>query len=91
MKKDYQFDNEELEILNAIEKHQIVESKNQEKEIASLVRTAKNTLKRRPITLRIPEVELINIREKAAEEGIPYQTLILSVIHKYNSGKLVER
>jgi predicted DNA binding CopG/RHH family protein len=33
----------------------------------------------------------MNIQEKAAEEGLTYQTLIVSILHKYVSGKLVER
>jgi len=37
------------------------------------------------------EKDFIDIKTKSLEEGIPYQTLISSIIHKYVSGKLVEK
>jgi len=46
--------------------------------------------KTRNINIRISEYDLENVKRKSAEEGIPYQTLISSVIHKYVSGKLVD-
>ena len=42
------------------------------------------------ITLRLSSADLEGIQARAIEEGIPYQTLISSVIHKYVSGRLVE-
>jgi hypothetical protein len=38
--------------------------------------------------IRMSERDLIKIRAKAIEEGIPYQTLISMLIHKYNEGKV---
>lgn len=35
--------------------------------------------------------DLIGIQKRALEEGVPYQTLITSILHKYVSGMLVER
>jgi len=46
--------------------------------------------KTRNINIRISEYDLEKVKGKSAEEGIPYQTLISSVIHKYVSGKLVD-
>jgi predicted DNA binding CopG/RHH family protein len=46
--------------------------------------------KDRHITLRLSSADLAGIQTKAIEEGIPYQTLISSVIHKYVTGKLVD-
>lgn len=43
------------------------------------------------INIRISSKDLDAIQKKALEEGIPYQTLIASVLHKYISGRLVER
>jgi len=45
---------------------------------------------RRPVTLRMEETDLEAIRHLAEREGMPYQTLIGSVVHKYVSGALVD-
>ncbi len=45
---------------------------------------ARNTLrKNKSITIRLAERDLQKIKTKAAEEGMPYQTLVTSIIHKY--------
>lgn len=46
--------------------------------------------KDRRITLRLSSIDLESIQVRAIEEGIPYQTLISSVIHKYVTGRLVD-
>jgi predicted DNA binding CopG/RHH family protein len=43
------------------------------------------------IALRLSSADLEGIQSRAIEEGIPYQTLISSVIHKYVTGRLVDR
>ncbi|MCU0574317.1 MAG: hypothetical protein MUC41_15165 [Syntrophobacteraceae bacterium] len=43
------------------------------------------------INIRIFEKDLAAIQKKALEEGIPYQTLISSILHKYISGRLTEK
>lgn len=40
------------------------------------------------INIRIPERDLLLIQEKALAEGLPYQTLISSILHKFASGRL---
>ena len=47
--------------------------------------------KDRRINIRISSKDLIAIQKRALEEGIPYQTLISSLLHKYVSGRLVEK
>lgn len=50
---------------------------------------ARNTfLKNKRINIRISEKDLARLKAKSLEEGIPYQTLVSSLIHKYVSGKL---
>jgi len=44
--------------------------------------------KRTSINLRLPDKDLEAIKLKALEEGLPYQTLIVSVLHKYVNGKM---
>ena len=47
--------------------------------------------KDRRINIRISSRDLDGIKTRAIEEGIPYQTLISSVLHKYVSGRVIER
>jgi len=48
------------------------------------------TRKTKNINIRINELDLSNLKRNAEEEGIPYQTLISSVLHKYLAGRLVD-
>ena len=43
------------------------------------------------MNIRMSEMDLSRFRKKAAEEGLPYQTLIASVLHKYINGRLESR
>jgi predicted DNA binding CopG/RHH family protein len=43
------------------------------------------------LNIRISEKDLVAIQKRALEEGIPYQTLIASILHKYVSGRLSEK
>jgi predicted DNA binding CopG/RHH family protein len=46
--------------------------------------------KSRTINIRINQMDLEGLKRSAQEEGVPYQTLITSVLHKYLSGRLVD-
>lgn len=89
--KKLKLDKEEIEILDSYEKGEwktVPRSKNEIKKHASY---AKSTLKKdKRINIRISQIDLDRIQSKAIEEGIPYQTLISSMIHKYTSGRLKE-
>ena len=75
---------EEIELLEAIEKGEFVSVKNVEKAKADAIIAAKNTLnKTKNINIRLSEKDLIKAKAKASETGIPYQTLISSVIHQF--------
>ena len=53
---------------------------------------AKNTLlKDQRMNIRIAQRDLEGLKTKALEEGMPYQTLVSSVLHKYVTGKLIEK
>jgi len=43
------------------------------------------------VNIRISEKDLLDLQKRALREGIPYQTLIASVLHKYTSGVLTEK
>jgi predicted DNA binding CopG/RHH family protein len=84
-------DREEQEILESFEQGEW-QSVGEQNRLAQLRSYAKATLaKDRRITLRISSFDLDAIQTKAIEEGIPYQTLISSILHKYITGRLVER
>lgn len=78
---------EEQEIENNFDKLRSV-SEEKNKKINTLLDKAK---KNKAISLRIAEYDLLKLKERAEKEGIPYQTLINSIIHKYISNQLMEK
>jgi predicted DNA binding CopG/RHH family protein len=43
------------------------------------------------VNIRISREELEALQKRALEEGIPYQTLMASILHKYVAGRLIEK
>ena len=85
-------DDEEKDILESYERGEWVPVKNAKKEIKKLRQYAKNTLQKdKRINIRMSSKDLDQVQVIAVQEGIPYQTLISSIIHKYVSGYLIER
>lgn len=85
------FDKEEKELLKSYEKGEWKSEKDFEKKKLEHQRYAKNTMtKNKRINIRLTEKDLANLKAKSLEEGMPYQTLIASIIHKYISGKFKE-
>lgn len=81
--KLYQLDPEEEEILKAYDEGKLVRVNDFEKEKKMLEEAAKNTLnKTKNINIRLTERDLHKLKVKAAREGIPYQTLAASLIHR---------
>ena len=86
--KDVKLDKEEKQLLKAIEAGEF-ESILTKKRRAELVAAAKDTVRKdKRINIRISNRDLKAVQLKASEEGIPYQTLVSSIIHKYISGTL---
>lgn len=84
-------DSYELEVLNAFEQKQL-SSVATKAELDKFKAAARATaIKDRRINIRLSSGDLSEIQVKALEEGIPYQTLIASVLHKYVTGRLIER
>lgn len=84
-KVKYQLDNEEREILETYESGELASAPVPE----AMVLAARETMrKNKNINIRISENDLEAIKLLAAREGMPYQTLIGSLIHKYASGYL---
>ena len=82
--KYYELDPEEKEILEEFEKGNFKRVKNFAQAKKDAIEAARNTLsKAKNINIRLSEKVLLKIKAKAATEGIPYQTLVSSVLHKY--------
>lgn len=86
-----QLDRDEGELLQALEQGRL-KSVATKSELARFKAAARATsLKDRRVNIRLSSGDLSDIQVKALEEGIPYQTLIASVLHKYVTGRLTER
>ncbi len=82
---------EEQEILESFERDEWAPTKNQARRKAELMTYAKNTMKKdKRLNIRISERDLTELQRKAVSEGLPYQTYVASIIHKFVNGKLVE-
>ena len=87
-----QLTEEELDILERYERGELKAVANMEQEIQWAREAARNTLnKTKRVNLRVTERDFNLAHARAREEGIPYQTLLSSVIHKYLRGRLVEK
>ena len=83
---------EEQEILDSYEADEWQPVENREAEIAKYRQYARATFKKdKRVNIRISEKNLEALQMRALEEGIPYQTLIASILHKYINGRLVDR
>lgn len=81
----------EQEVLTSFEKGAL-KSIATKGELEKLKAAARATaVKDRRVNIRLSSIDLSDIQVKALEEGIPYQTLIASVLHKCVSGRLIEK
>jgi len=82
---------EEKGIMEAVEKGTYTSVGNLDKEKKRYSEYAAKTLRKdKRVNIRISERDLEAIQRKAMEEGIPYQTLISSLLHKYVNGRIAE-
>ncbi|MHB1353306.1 MAG: hypothetical protein ACYC5S_05835 [Thiobacillus sp.] len=83
-------DDYEREVLDAFDKGQLksVASKAELEKFKAAARAT--AIKDRRVNIRLSSGDLSDIQVKALEEGVPYQTLIASVLHKYVTGRLAE-
>ncbi len=85
-------DQEEKDLMESIEHEEWRSVKNIKIEKEKAIAAARNTLKKdKRINLRFTQKDYRRIQIKAIEEGIPYQTLISSIVHKYLNGSLAPR
>jgi predicted DNA binding CopG/RHH family protein len=85
-------DQEEEDLMESIERNEWQPVKNFDQEREKAIEAARNTLKKdKRINLRLTQKDYHQIQIKAIEEGIPYQTLISSLVHKYLNGSLAPK
>lgn len=82
---------EEKEILESVERGEWRRVPHFEREAKKYQDAARATLRKdRRVNIRMTERDLVQFQKKAVDEGLPCQTLISSVLHKYINGRLVE-
>jgi predicted DNA binding CopG/RHH family protein len=82
---------EEKEILDSFEKGEWIPVADLSKRRKELAEYARNTLRKdKRLNIRISERDLIELQRNAVKEGLPYQTYVSSIIHKFINGTLVE-
>jgi len=85
-------DKDEQEILESFERGEWKSVQNIKSEITKHQNYARRTLKKdKRVNIRISSKVLEEIQTIAVENGIPYQTLMSSVLHRYVSGYLIEK
>jgi predicted DNA binding CopG/RHH family protein len=90
MKKS-KLDKEEQEVLDSFERGEWKPVANRKREIERHRRYARNTLaKDCRVNIRISSKVLDDIQAIAVEDGLPYQTLMASVLHRFAAGRLVD-
>jgi predicted DNA binding CopG/RHH family protein len=86
-------DSEERSLIEGIKKTDLTRARRPSKKLQSQVRRAAKDYieKESKMNIRIAPSELAQIKAKAEREGLKYQTLVKSVLHKYVTGQLVEK
>ena len=89
--KNPKLDKYERELLQSYNRGEWVSTNPTKAEMRKWRAIARATLKNQRINIRLSQQDLRGIQARAVEEGLPYQTLISSIIHKYVSGRLVSK
>ena len=83
---------EEKDILDSVENGEWERIPNFKKEVARYKKAAHATVRKdKRVNIRMTERDLIHFQKTAVYEGLPYQTFISSILHKFINGRLVER
>ena len=83
---------QEKQIIESVERGDWRSVRDIKKQIKRYREYAKATVRKdKRVNIRMSEKDLIRIRKKAMEEGLPYQTLISSVLHRYANDRLADK
>ena len=84
-------DEEEAALEQALERGEFEETMTREEAQMDWSAVLANSNRKLPITVRLSDSVIDKLKIKAMQEGMPYQTLLSSVLHKYVTGQLKER
>jgi predicted DNA binding CopG/RHH family protein len=88
-KPEPQLSDYEQDIVENLEKATSYSEKEKSEKLAKYSKAASNYMKKgKRITIRVYESDLDKLRLKAAQKGLPYQTLVTSILHQYATGQL---
>ena len=83
--KYFELDQNEMKLLKEFEAEEFKSVKHVKQEVSRYEQYARNTLsKTRNINIRLSDRALQKIKALAAQKGLPYQTLISSLLHQYS-------
>ncbi len=91
--EDMQITPDEMAVIEAYERGELKRSENADEMIAMARIAAENTIKKRMakdtrITIRLSSADVNAVKKRAAADGLPYQTLIASLVHKFATGRI---
>ncbi len=88
----YKLDSEEVALLTSYDADEWESVTDLPEEQTRYQEYARATFRKdRRVNIRLSEKDLVGLQLRAMEEGLPYQTLMASVLHKYVTGRLVEQ
>jgi predicted DNA binding CopG/RHH family protein len=83
---------EENNMLESVERGEWTRIPNFKREAQRFQFIARATLRKdKRVNIRMTERDMVHFQKKAVAEGLPYQTLISSILHKYINGRLTEK
>ena len=87
-----QLTKEEREILDSVEQGEWKQIPNFKSEVSRYQQAARATMRKdKRVNIRMTERDLVHFQKRALQEGLPYQTFISSILHKYINGLLAEK
>lgn len=90
--KNQVLDVEEQSILNDFESGKLKPLVDQEEELFRIKKyLSEKHHKSKRVNIRLTEQDFLYAQSRALEDGLPYQTLLSSILHKYFTGRLVEK
>ena len=83
---------EEKELLDSVEREEWATIPDVREEVNRYKEYAQATFRKdKRVNIRISEKDLVKLQRRALKEGLPYQTLISSILHKFITGQLEEK
>jgi len=83
---------DETALLNSVENGDWKSIPDLPRQSARYREAARSTLRKdKRVNIRMAERDLVRLQKTALQEGLPYQTLISSILHKFINGRLVEK